>query len=453
LTSGEERIEVSKTGRARNVIKVCAMKIQQILDKKGDKLITLPCSSTVAEVANVLSTEQIGTVMVTDHEARLVGILSERDLVRAIAQRGSTAVDTQAVDTMTRSVITCTVDTSVEDVLELMNTHAIRHVPVVSENKPIGLVSIRDILKYQRERFLADARNSKQIEQNLIESQRYLEDQSRSLEEIAQYLAEARDEAEHANRAKSEFIANISHELRTPLNAIIGFSELIKSETFGPVGDPHYQEYASDILDSGNHLLALVNDILDLCKIESGKDALREEYIDVRDILSSITMLVRDRARNGNIKLEFDLEEDAPALYADERKVKQIVANLLTNAIKFNQPGGVVKTKVWSKLESGYVIQITDTGIGIAPDDIPKALAQFGQVDSAINRAYDGTGLGLPLTKALVELHGGSLDLQSKAGVGTTVTVRFPAKRIKRSEPDQNSAAGETAPESRNFAA
>ena len=429
------------------------MKIQHILDQKGDQLITLPSTATIAEVAKVLSAERIGTVMVTDAAARLIGILSERDLVRAIARHGGAAVDTRADEVMTRSVITCTADTSIQDVQDLMNTHAIRHVPVVSEEKPVGLVSIRDILKFQRAQFLENARNSKQIEQNLIDSQRYLEDQSRRLEEIAKYLAEARDDAEHANRAKSEFIANISHELRTPLNAIIGFSEIIKSETFGPVGSPHYQEYATDILDSGNHLLALVNDILDLSKIESGKDTLKEEYVDVREILMSIAMLVRDRALKGNVKLEFEVEDNAPALHADERKLKQIMSNLLTNAIKFTQPGGLVTTRVWSKPESGYVIQITDTGIGIAAEDIPKALAQFGQVDSALDRNYDGTGLGLPLTKALVELHGGSLDLKSEVGVGTTVTVRFPATRIHGSEQDRNSAAGEMNRESADFAA
>jgi PAS domain S-box-containing protein len=240
----------------------------------------------------------------------------------------------------------------------------------------------------------------------------------------------AMKEAEFANRAKSEFLTNMSHELRTPLNAIIGFSDIIKNEILGPVGNTTYRDYASDINESGQHLLGLINDILDLSKIESGMDELHEENIDIPEIANAIKKLVMGLAQAGNVKLELDVSDDIPVLRADERKVKQILLNLLSNAIKFTPDGGKVILKIWSRAQSGYVFQVIDSGTGIAFEDIPKALAPFQQVDSGLNRKHEGTGLGLPLAKSLVEMHGGYLDLQSEVGVGTTVTVRFPAERI-----------------------
>ena len=170
--------------------------------------------------------------------------------------------------------------------------------------------------------------------------------------------------------------------------------------------------------------------ILDLSKIEAGKTELREEHVDVSRVLESCLTLVRERADEAGVDIDCDAPSQSLALYADERKFKQILINLLSNAIKFTPSGGKVTIRIWSRADAGYVFQITDTGIGIALADIPKVLTPFQQVDSALNRKYEGSGLGLPLTKALVELHGGSLGLQSEVGVGTTVTVRFPAERI-----------------------
>ena len=222
----------------------------------------------------------------------------------------------------------------------------------------------------------------------------------------------------------------MSHELRTPLNAIIGFSEIIKNETLGPVGSLKYREYTNDIHGAGLHLLDLINDILDLAKIESGKGELHEANIDVQEVIRSALNLVRQRAEQDGIKLELELPDQLPALRADPRKLKQILVNLLSNAVKFNDAGGEVTLKAWCRMDSGHVFQIVDTGIGIAPEDIPKALSRFGQVDGDLSRQFEGTGLGLPLTKSLVEQHGGGLDLRSEVGSGTTVTVRFPAERV-----------------------
>ncbi len=285
----------------------------------------------------------------------------------------------------------------------------------------------------ERKRAEAALRENEQILQarvvDLVEAQRKLERQGVDLVRLADDLLIARDEARAADRAKSEFLAAMSHELRTPLNAIIGFSEITKNETFGP-GSVKYREYASDIHESGHHLLGLINDILDLSKIESGTDELYEEKIEIPEVARSAVMLVGHRAEQGGVKLGLELADQLPALRADERKLKQILVNLLSNAVKFTDPGGEVRLRAWCRMDSGHVFQIVDTGIGIAPEDIPKALSRFGQVDGDLHRQCEGTGLGLPLTKALVEQHSGSLDLQSEVGVGTTVTVRCPAERI-----------------------
>lgn len=261
-------------------------------------------------------------------------------------------------------------------------------------------------------------------------AQRKLKKQGADLVSLANDLKSTRDQAQFANRSKSEFLAAMSHELRTPLNAIIGFSEIIKDELFGPVGNKSYCDYASDINSSGQHLLNLINDLLDLSKVESGAEELHEENIDVEKLIDSAITLVKLRAEKGEVGIEAEFTKDLPLLYADERKLIQILVNLLSNAVKFTDPGGKVTIRTWHNEGGGFVVQVMDTGIGIASEDIPKALSQFGQVDSDLNRRYEGTGLGLPLTKALVELHGGYIDLQSQVGVGTTATIRFPTSRI-----------------------
>ena len=240
-----------------------------------------------------------------------------------------------------------------------------------------------------------------------------------------------KEQAEIANRAKSEFLANMSHELRTPLNAIIGFAEIITGEVLGAVGNAKYRDYAKDISDSGQHLLEIINDILDLSKIETGQVALHEEEIDVPDVVRSCLKLLKERAKSAGVELVADFGNGAyPLLRADRRMVKQILVNLLSNAVKFTPRGGRVTASAQCDRASGCVLQISDTGIGIAPDDMQKALARFGQVEARLDRRFEGTGLGLPLSKSFVELHGGALELTSEVGVGTTVKVRFPPERM-----------------------
>jgi len=243
-------------------------------------------------------------------------------------------------------------------------------------------------------------------------------------------ILRTKQEAEMASRAKSEFLAAMSHELRTPLNAIIGFSDMIKTEALGPIENPHYSGYVKDINESGLHLLALINDILDLAKIESGKDDLAEEAVDIPENLNSALMLVRQRAQTRGVPLDLEIEDGLPALWADPRKLKQVFVNLLTNAIKFTGAGGHIILSARRHVGGDLVFEVADTGIGIASEDIPKALSQFGQVKKDPQYAQEGTGLGLPLTQALVAQHGGVLELRSRIGVGTTVTVRFPLQRV-----------------------
>jgi PAS domain S-box-containing protein len=241
-------------------------------------------------------------------------------------------------------------------------------------------------------------------------------------------LVAAKDLAEVGNRSKTEFLANMSHELRTPLNAIIGFSQVMASEMLGPLGSKKYVGYARDIGDSAEHLLRIIDEILDVSKLEAGKLELTEEHVDIAKVIRDMVHLVEERARPTDVVIETSVEPDLPQLRADGRKVKQILDNVVTNAVKFSNPGGVVA--IDAHLVDGKIqISVVDHGIGMDQAEVETAVTRFGQVASAWSRKHAGTGLGLPLAIGLVELHGGTLALESDKGVGTTVTVTFPEER------------------------
>ena len=237
----------------------------------------------------------------------------------------------------------------------------------------------------------------------------------------------AQEAAEASNRVKSEFLANMSHELRTPLNAIIGFSDIIGGEMFGP-GDPRYRNYAQDIHGAGKHLLSLINDILDLSKAEAGKMELRAEPQDMEELVKECARLVRGRAEEHDLRLRVSLAP-LPTVTIDRLRVKQVFLNLLSNAIKFTPAGGMVSVEAEQDMAGGVTVRVRDTGIGMAPEMIAAAFEPFRQIDSKLARASEGTGLGLPLVRTLVELHGGNVTMESAPNEGTCVSVVFPASR------------------------
>jgi len=249
------------------------------------------------------------------------------------------------------------------------------------------------------------------------------------LEQTSESLKLALDAAAAASQAKSAFLAAMSHELRTPLNAVIGFSEVLSRETFGSLGSTRNKEYMKNIHSSGVHLLALINDVLDIARIDEGEGQLHEEVVELRGVITDSLRMVTHQADVAKIRLIEEIEPHVRFVLADERRLKQIFLNLLSNAVKFTKANGEVRVRAFRD-KHGLIISVSDTGIGMAEKDIPVALERFGQIDSTLARKYEGTGLGLPLAKQLAELHGGTLEIQSVVNVGTTVTVTLPASRI-----------------------
>jgi signal transduction histidine kinase len=266
---------------------------------------------------------------------------------------------------------------------------------------------------------------------------RYILRASRAFEELRrdqERLIAAKEAAEAANRAKSEFLANMSHELRTPLNAIIGFSGMMSDRMFGPLNEK-YAEYANIIGDSGRHLVAIITDILDLAKADADRLLLTEEQVEIAEVVELGSKIIEDMARRVQIEFVSEIKKPLPAMIGDPAKLTQILVNLLSNAVKFTAPGGTVRLTIEQPLYQGITFRIEDTGIGMSPDQIPIALAPFGQIGNSLTRQHDGVGLGLPLTKRLVELHGGTIEIDSEPGRGTVASVHLPEARLCRTEP------------------
>ncbi len=298
-----------------------------------------------------------------------------------------------------------------------------------SEGGIVGLRSdVTDAMRREQALRFSEAELAKRVRE-LEAMQRQLQTQRDELQRLMQQVIQARDEAAAANAAKSVFLANMSHELRTPLNAIIGFSEIMHGELFGALGNPRYQSYVGDMLGAAKHLLKLINDILDLSKIEAGKWELREEPVDMRRMLDGVMRLFRNRDETARLDIRVDAPQ-LPPIMADERALKQVLINALSNSIKFTPAGGRILLRARRDGSGRLHLAIADTGIGIRREDVQKALAPFGQVDNHMTRRHQGTGLGLSIAKALVERHGGRLRLRSRPGHGTVITVTLPAERF-----------------------
>lgn len=271
-----------------------------------------------------------------------------------------------------------------------------------------------------------DITDQKQVEELLKRTNDILEER---VTERTEELYAAKEVAERASYSKTQFLANMSHELRTPLNAIIGFSQLMMMTDYKIVSPKKRREYATDVNAAGQHLLDVINDILDVTKIEVNQLTLNEKEISVGPLVQSCLQMLKVSAQQGGITLQTDIDEDLPNLIGDPTRIRQIVSNLLSNAIKFTDFNGTVHTKVSLCANQGLLIRISDNGIGIAEDEIEHVQTQFGQAQSSYSRNHQGTGLGLSLVSLLTQAHGGSFDLQSELGEGTTVSVEFPPHR------------------------
>ncbi|HYI69747.1 MAG TPA: MHYT domain-containing protein [Skermanella sp.] len=260
-----------------------------------------------------------------------------------------------------------------------------------------------------------------------------LEATQRELKATTRELTAALEAAAAASQTKSHFLATMSHELRTPLNAIIGFADLMVTEIHGPLGDEQYRDYARLVSDSGSHLLSLINDVLDLARLDASQLKLAEDMIDVDRMLHESVRMIGPQAAKAGVSVSWRSEVQGFHLSADTRRVRQVMLNLLSNGVKFTPPGGSITIDAKPSGKSGiggFTIAVTDTGIGMSPEEIPVALERFGQIDNGLDRRFEGTGLGLPLAKLLMEIHGGALILSSTPGSGTSVILSFPAERV-----------------------
>ena len=395
------------------------MNVQRILNYKGNKIFAVGPDCPIHGAARLMATENIGTVLVTDAQGAMLGIISERDIIRSLDERGSRVLDLAVEGLMSRDVTTCTPESSLADALALMASHNIRHLPVVRDGGLVGLISIRDVLRLRLDT---------------------LEEHFAVLEQAEREARNAKEAADRANRAKTEFLANMSHELKTPLVAVIGFAEVLTRKMKGRPDVADYLQYLHDIEKGGRHLLEMVDSLIELSRNEIKALEAADDAIGVQPIISLCMLVVSERAARAGITLCFDPPYELPSIFADKRMLMQMLLNLLSNAIKFTPAGGRVTISCSVDAACGLRVSVADTGIGISEENLTKVTEPFQQVETSISRRYEGAGLGLALVSAMMHAHGGNLALESKVGVGTTATLCFPFVRTNR--PLKAEAAG-----------
>jgi signal transduction histidine kinase len=392
----------------------------------GSQTDVQPVFETIAENSLRLCAATFSTVFRFDGELVHLAALRNRDPEGAAAIRAAFPMSPSRAGASARAILTRGVvhiadvredpEYLLQGLTEIANYRSILSVPMLRDGHPIGTITVA-------------GPHAKLFSRKQVELLKTFADQAVIAIENVRLFTESQDKTQQleiANRHKSEFLANMSHELRTPLNAVIGFSEVLIERMFGEV-NPKQEEYLNDILSSGKHLLSLINDILDLSKIEAGRMELEAQPFDLPSALDNALTLIRERAARHSIGLEVHVDPAIGEVVADERKVKQVLLNLLSNAVKFTPEGGKITMSAALNGEA-VVVSVADTGIGIAAEDQEAVFEEFRQVGDDYARKREGTGLGLALARRLVELHGGTLSVQSELGKGSTFTFTIPVR-------------------------
>ena len=384
------------------------MRAQDLLRKKGDRIVRVRPRTALKQTMSLMAAEQVGTVLLIDDTGALHGIISERDFVRIFTEYGAEAIDFPVSDLARRDVIVCHEDASLHDLITLMSNNAIRHLPVLRDGRVIGMISARDVLDAQKDVLIQLVRRHKQA---------------------LRLAMKAKERAEESDHHKTEFLHRMSHELRTPLNAIIGFSGLIASECRGPVGAPQYRDYSAAIGTAGSKLLGIIDEILEMSRLEMGACPSKDEIVEIDEEIQACLGRFRDDAARKSLSLAFLTPSRPTRLIGDRRMVRRMLRHLVSNAVKFTPPGGDVNVEIDPGPAGGIQIRVNDSGKGIPADKIALVTKPFYCVEDALTQSNDGAGLGLALTSAMIALHQGSLDIASRLGKGTTVTLRFPVER------------------------
>jgi len=384
------------------------MRVQDLLRKKGETVFHVRPGTVLKEAMSLMAAEQVGTVLLIDEAGVLQGIISERDFVRIFTEHGAKALEFPLRDLARRDVIVCHDDATLHDLITLMSNNRIRHLPVMRDGRVAGMISARDVLAAQKDVLMQLVKRQKQA---------------------LRLAMKAKDRALDSDHHKTEFLHRISHELRTPLNAIIGFSSMIESESFGPVGTPKYREYSSEIGFAGNKLLGIIDEILEMSRLELGACASSDDIVNIaREARDCVARFQGEAARKSQSLAANSATVPTPVI-ADREMIRKMLGHLVSNGIKFTPHGGSIEVEVGSDPAGGLLVSVSDTGPGIPESQLAWITRPFGCVEEAMTQSNEGAGLGLALTTAMIALHQGRLDIANRPGGGTTATLYFPPER------------------------